>query len=131
MSKEAMRFSIASIKVRYSRSETGSLASRNSVKNEKNTAQRSLPRVPLTPTLSPQAGRGSRKAPRPARAGRGRDPRRRRGRVRGDAALALTAFAPVYKGEALEELDVLLVLEQGPVQRWDQLRRIARSLHIG
>src|SRR5215470_9615773 len=85
-----MRFSIASIKVRYSRNETGTLASRNSAKNEKNTAG-----VP--------------------------------GMYRSQSA----ALAAVQKGEALEQVDVLLVFQESAVQGWDQLRRVARSQHVG
>jgi hypothetical protein len=70
MSKTAMRLCIASIKVKYSRSETGTLAWRSSAKNEKNTANAA--RSEVTSQCS-------------------------------------TAFAPVEEGEALEQMDVLLV----------------------
>src|SRR6516164_6609755 len=58
--------------------------------------------MPLTPTLSPQTGRGSRKAPRPARAGRGRDPARGVGRVRG---WRTGACFPQWKEIAMNRLD--------------------------
>src|ERR1700682_2819607 len=53
MSNAATRFCIASIKVRYSRSETGTLAPRSSAKNEKNIATAESGRRP-SPRPSPR-----------------------------------------------------------------------------
>src|SRR5438128_4400856 len=119
MSKAATRFCIASIRVRYSRSETGTLASRSSAKNEKNMAKPEPVSAPHPGPL-PASGASEDKAPRPARAGRGRRPRRRRGRVRGGASRASAAFAPVQECDPLEQVDVLFVFQQRTVHWGDQ-----------
>src|SRR6266478_9577085 len=41
------------------------------------------------------------------------------------------AFPPVQEGEALEQVDILLVLQERAMQRRDQLFRIAGAQHLG
>src|ERR1700730_16305522 len=68
MSKAATRFCIASIKLRYSRSETGTLASRSSAKNEKNTATTEPSDCP-SPRPSPRKRGREKESPSPCASG--------------------------------------------------------------
>src|SRR6266478_3975833 len=128
MSKRATRLSIASIRVRYSRNETGTLAPRSSAKNEKNMAKAELVSAPHPGPLPGKRGEGG-QSPSPRASGGGRRPRS--GRVRGGASRASAAFAPVQECDPLEQVDVLFVFQQSAVQWRDQFGRVARTQHVG
>src|SRR5882757_8048524 len=106
MSKAATRFCIASIKVRYSRSETGSLASRSSAKNEENTAPH--------PDPLPAGGAREQGSPSPRVSGEREGPVAKRREGEGQVTGASAALAAVQEGKALEQVNVLLVLQQSP-----------------
>ena len=70
------------------------------------------------------------KSPSPRASGEreGSAPKAWEGEGHHDASPALT---PIQEGEALEQMNVLLVLQQRTVQRWNQLSGVPRPQHLG
>src|SRR5438034_6397827 len=134
MSKRATPSRIASKRLRNSRSEAGTLAARNSRKKEMNMRQPSspspAPREREGPVAKRWEGEGAAGGTTLTRLALLATLSRGVGEGLGPRSWS-SPSTPVQKGEALEQMHVLLVLQQRAVQRRDQLFGVAGAQYLG